>query len=425
MVYGYSDKKCGLLGEHLTHSFSPVIHNIIGDYSYDIFEVAPENLESFVKTNALNALNVTIPYKKSVIPFLDELSPQARSIGAVNLIVKKDGKLIGHNTDYFGFEYMVDSAKVDLKGKKAVVLGMGGAAATICTVLKDKGIGEIISVDKEDNNEEFLSKHADATVIVNATPVGMYPNNGVNPTNLDIFPNCEAVLDIVYNPMRTALILQAESKGITAVGGLSMLVSQAVRGFEIFSETTAEEGLIEDIIAKIAKDTQNIVLIGMPSCGKSTVGKLLASSLDRDFFDSDTEFEKMHGITPANAINTLGEDSFRKMETDTLKTLGKMSGAVIATGGGAVTREENYPLLHQNGIIVYVKRDLNLLSTDGRPLSKAGKLEELFAKRKALYENFADASIINDGTPENTANTVRSEIDAINVSCIVKGKEKI
>ncbi len=425
MVYGYSDKKCGLLGEHLSHSFSPVIHNMIGDYSYKIFEVAPTELEAFVKNNDLDALNVTIPYKKSVIPFLDGISNEARSIGAVNLIVKKDGKLFGHNTDYFGFSYMVDSAKVDLKGKKAVVLGKGGAAVTICAVLKDKGIGEIISVDKEDNNKEFLSKHSDATVIINATPVGMYPNNGISPTDLDIFPSCEAVLDIVYNPIRTALILQAEKKGITAICGLSMLVSQAVRGFEIFSETKAEDGIIENIIAKIARDTQNIILIGMPSCGKSTVGKLLSKPLCREFFDADAEFEKMHGITPENAINTLGEKVFRKMETETLKALGKLSGAVIATGGGAVTRKENYPLLHQNGITVYVKRDLNLLSTDGRPLSKAGKLADLFEKRKTLYESFADISVENDTTPESTAEKIQKEIDVMKISCIIEGKEKL
>ncbi len=425
MQYGYKNKKCGLLGEHLSHSFSPVIHNMIADYSYKIFEVAPDNLESFVLNNELDALNVTIPYKKSVIPYLDEISSEASSIGAVNLIVKKNGKLCGHNTDYFGFEYMVNASKVALKGKKAIVLGKGGAAVTICTVLRDKGIGEIISVDKEDNTKEFLSRHADANVVINATPVGMYPRNGASPVDLDLFPACEAVLDIVYNPMRTALMLQAERKGITAVGGLSMLVAQAVRGFEIFTQSRSEDGIIENIIAKIAKDTQNIILIGMPSCGKSTIGKLVANALGREFFDADTEFERMHSITPESAINELGEDAFRKKEIETLASLGKMSGAVIATGGGTVTREENYPSLHQNGIIVYIKRDLSLLSTDGRPLSKAGKLEELFQKRKALYEAFADVTVENSGTPDDAATVIQKEIETMKVSCLIEGEKKI
>ncbi len=217
MLVGYSDKKCGLLGEHLTHSFSPVIHNLIADYSYELFEVSPENLESFVKSNSFDFINVTIPYKKAVIPYLDEISDEAKSIGAVNLIINKNGKLCGYNTDYFGFEYMMDSANIDVSGKKTIVFGMGGAAVTICTVLQNKGVKEIVSVNSQNNNQEFLSQHTDAEVIINATPVGMYPNNGTSPTDLGLFPSCEAVLDIVYNPMRTELILEAERRNITAV----------------------------------------------------------------------------------------------------------------------------------------------------------------------------------------------------------------
>ena len=424
MFLGYSNKKCGLLGEHLTHSFSPVIHNMIADYSYDLFEVSPDALESFITRNDFDAINVTIPYKKAVIPYLDEISEEATSIGAINLIIKKGEKLCGYNTDYFGFEYMVDSANIDLSEKKAIVLGMGGAAVTICTVLRNKNIGEIISVNRQNNTKEFLSQHSDANIIINATPVGMYPNNGVSPVDLDIFPNCEAVLDIVYNPMRTALILEAERKGIPAVSGLSMLVAQAVCAFEIFSGKKCVAQIIEDIIAKIAKNTQNIILIGMPACGKSTVGKILAQSLNRNFFDADEEFEKTYTMTPADAINTYGEERFREMEEVVLATLGKKSGAIIATGGGAVTRAKNYPSLHQNGIIVYIKRDISQLSTEGRPLSKAGSLKVLFEKRKPLYENFADLEVNSQSTPEKTAKEIENQINDINISCLSDTKEK-
>ena len=416
MFFGYSNKKCGLLGEHLTHSFSPIIHNMIADYSYDLFEVSPDSLESFIKHKAFDAINVTIPYKKAVIPYLDEISAEATSIGAINLIINKDGKLCGYNTDYFGFKYMLESANIDATGKKAIVLGMGGAAVTICTVLKDKGIGEIISVNRKNNTKEFLAQHSNANIIINATPVGMYPNNGTSPVDLDLFPDCEAVLDIVYNPMRTALILEAERKGIPAVSGLSMLVAQAVCAFEIFSGKKCVAQIIEDIIAKIAKNTQNIVLIGMPSCGKSTVGKILAQSLERDFFDADEEFEKAYNITPADAINTYGEERFREMEQMILSNLGKMSGTIIATGGGAVTRAENYPSLHQNGIIVYIKRDVSTLSTEGRPLSKATSLEVLFEKRKPLYESFADIEVNSQKTPEETAKEIEKQLNNITIS---------
>ena len=424
MLLGYSNKKCGLLGEHLSHSFSPVIHNMIADYSYELFEVSPCELETFIRTNNLDAYNVTIPYKKAVIPFLDEISQEAKAIGAINLIIKKENKLCGYNTDYFGFEYMMNSAKINIKGKKAIVLGVGGAAATICTVLKNNEIGEIISVNRKNNTKEFLFQHADANIVINATPVGMYPNNRISPVALDLFPRCEAVLDIVYNPMRTELILQAEKKGIVAVSGLSMLVAQAVYAFEIFSNKKCDSNIIEDIITKIAKKTQNIILIGMPSCGKSTVGKILAKDLNRDFFDADEEFEKTYKTTPANAITTYGEERFREMEHQILETLGKISSSVIATGGGAVTREENYPSLHQNGIIFYIKRDLSQLSTDGRPLSKANSLESLFAKRKALYERFADIEIDSQDTPEETAKLIEKEFENANISCLIDTKEK-
>lgn len=418
MRFGFSDKKCGLLGEKLGHSFSPQIHAMLADYSYRLFEVAPDRLAEFMANDSLDAFNVTIPYKKAVIPCLDELSHEAREIGAVNLVVRKNGKLFGYNTDYFGFEYMLDSAKVSVLDKKAILFGNGGAAAPIKAVLADKGVRDLIIVDRNDNTSEFLLAHSDAQIIINATPVGMYPNNRKSVTDLSLFPNCEAVLDIVYNPVRTELLLSAEERGITAVGGLSMLVAQAVRGFELFTNESAEEGITERILNKLLQDMQNVILIGMPSCGKSTVGKLLADALGKSFYDADEEFFKMHGITPENAINTLGEAEFREMEAKTLASLGKLSSSVIATGGGAVTRKENYPSLHQNGIIIYIKRDLSRLSTDGRPLSKAASLQSLFEARGPLYEAFSDITVENDSTCELCAKGIIDALDAFRYSCV-------
>lgn len=412
MKLGFSDKKCGILGEHLSHSFSPFIHSYLCDYSYDIYEVAPDDLESFMKNNDLDAWNVTIPYKKAVIPFLDYISPEAKVIGAVNLIIKKNGKLYGYNTDYFGFEYMLESSGVDIKGKKVVLFGTGGASVALRAVLEDKKAGSIVSIGIEDNTKEYVSLHSDASVIVNATPVGMYPNNRKAVTDISLFDSLEAVLDIVYNPMHTEIMLNAEEKGITAIGGLSMLVAQAVKGAEIFTGEKFDKDTTEKIISKIALSTQNIILIGMPSSGKSSVGDLLASKLERPFFDADEEFEKMHGITPATAITSLGEDKFRLMEQEVIASLGKMSGAVIATGGGAVTRKENYPSLHQNGIIIFIERDIDKLSTEGRPLSKAGALQELYERRKDAYFRFADIVTDNNDSLEITVDKIISELNS-------------
>lgn len=422
MKIGHSHKNCGLLGEKLGHSFSPQIHALLADYSYRLYEVEPSRLSEFISDSSLDAFNVTIPYKKAVIPYLDEISQEAKEIGAVNVVVRKNGRLFGYNTDYFGFEYMLRSANINIAQKKALLFGNGGAAAPIRAVLRDNHVGELVIVDKEQNNPSFLSAHSDAQIIINATPVGMYPNNRKSVTDLSLFPSCEAVLDIVYNPARTELLLMAEERKITAVSGLSMLVAQAARGFELFTGDSVEEGAIEKIIDKLLFDTQNIILIGMPSCGKSTLGKLLANSLGRNFFDADEEFTKMHKITPATAINTLGEEKFRAMEQETLSILGKLSSCVIATGGGAVTRSENYPALHQNGILVYIKRNTDKLSTEGRPLSKAGSLQALFEARKPLYEKFADIAIENNGSVEEALNELRNALAELPYSCVYNSK---
>lgn len=412
MKRGYSQRRFGLIGEHLGHSFSKPIHNRLGDYSFAMREVEKHLLGDFMQSNELEAFCVTIPYKKDVIPYLNSISPEAQKFGAVNVVVRgKDDKLYGYNTDYFGFEYMMNSAGIDPQGKSAIVLGRGGASMTVCAVLRDRGASRVTVLGSADNTPENISKLSDAEIVVNATPVGMYPNNGISPIDLSQLPSCEAVLDLIYNPARTALLLQAEQRGIKRADGLSMLVAQAARAFELFTGDPYEEGCIEKIISEIRRNAENVILVGMPGSGKSTVGDLLANALNRPFFDADSVFAERYGITPANAINTLGEEKFRNMEHDVLCELGKANGTVISTGGGAVTRANNYDPLHQNGIIVFIERPLDKLSTEGRPLSLSKPVQQLYSERIDCYLRFADVRIDNDNTPEATVEKILSAIE--------------
>ena len=394
--------KCGLLGRKLGHSFSPQIHKHLGDYSYEIFEREPEDLEAFLKHGEWEGLNVTIPYKKDVIPFLDELSPIAAKLGAVNCIVRRDGRLLGHNTDYFGFQEMVRVSGVDVNGKKVLVLGTGGASMPVVACLEDLG-AQVISVSRSgENNYENIGRHSNANLIVNATPVGMYPGTGVSPVDLSLFPRLEGVLDIIYNPARTQLMLDAESRGLVTVNGLLMLVAQAKEASQWFQQKILDDSLITAVHTALRRQTENIVLIGMPGCGKSTVGRALAERLGKTFVDADEELVKMAGKSIQEIFAEDGEEVFRDWETKVLADQGKRSGLILATGGGCVTRERNYPLLHQNGTICWLKRDLGKLPTDGRPLSQANKLTAMYEIRRPLYEAFADCTISNDGTLEDT-----------------------
>ena len=412
MKTGYTHLRCGLIGAHLGHSFSGEIHAHLADYSYELVELEEPAVGEFVQRGGLDAFNVTIPYKKTVIPFLDSLSPEAERIGSVNTVVRRaNGLLCGYNTDYFGFDAMLCASGIEVREKKVLVLGSGGASLTVQAVLADRGAREIVVVGRTlENNYQNLSRHADADVIVNTTPVGLFPNNGASPVTLSDFPVCRGVLDLIYNPAKTALLLQAEQRGIPHLNGLYMLVAQAAKAFEYFTGDVAETGAIERITRNIEQQTQNVVLIGMPSCGKSTVGRRLASLMQRPFVDADDAFSSMHGLTPAEAITTLGEERFRQMEHDVLAELGKRSGIVRACGGGAVTREYNYPVLHQNGIIVYLKRDLQKLSTVGRPLSQSHSIEALYAARKDAYERFADLCVQSTEIPEQTAQEILSAV---------------
>ncbi len=404
--------QCGLLGRKLGHSYSPQIHSRLGGYSYRLFEKEPEELEDFLKHGDFTGINVTIPYKKDVIPYLDELTPTAKKMGAVNTIVRRpDGTLLGHNTDHFGFRSLVARSGLDVAGKKALVLGSGGASNTAVAVLEDLGAEVIVISRSGENNYENLHLHGQAALIVNATPVGMYPHVGVSPIDLTRFPKLEGVLDVVYNPARTQLLLDAEKLGIPAENGLWMLVAQAKEAAEYFTNAPISDSAIESIYRTLAVQMQNLVLIGMPGCGKSTMGRQLAERLGRNFVDADAEIVRLAGKSIPEIFAQDGEHVFRDWETKALAELGKQSGLVIATGGGCVTRERNYPLLHQNGRIFWLKRDLGVLPTEGRPLSQTHKLTEMYAVRKPMYEAFADYVIDNDGTPGETLAAILAKLE--------------
>ena len=400
--------KCGLLGEKLGHSYSPQIHAELADYDYRLYEKAPDEVEDFVRHGDWHGLNVTIPYKKPVIPFCDELSETAATIGSVNTLKRRsDGTIFGDNTDAFGFETLLTQTIPDsIKGQKALVLGTGGASVTVCAVLRRHG-AEVVTISRSgENNYENLDRHADARLLVNTTPVGMYPKNGVSPVDLALFPKLACVLDVVYNPARTALLLQAEKLSIPHAGGLTMLVAQAKRSSEIFLGNTLPDGEIARITKKLASSMQNIILVGMPGCGKSTVGALLAKRLGRPLLEADAELVKTAGMSIPAIFENESEPGFRRRETATLSELGKKSGAVISTGGGCVTRADNYPLLHQNGTIIWLRRDLKKLAREGRPLSLGADLSAMYAVREPLYASFADFTVDNTGTPEETVDAI-------------------
>ena len=402
----------GLLGRKLGHSFSPQIHAELGGYEYALFEREPEAVEEFLKNGGFTGINVTIPYKQTVMPFCAELSPAAEKIGCVNTIVRRpDGSLYGHNTDYDGFMYMVKTSGVSVAGKKALVLGDGGAAKTVRTVLADLNVGQTVTISRRgENNYTNLDRHADAALIVNATPVGMYPEVDAAAVDLTLFPKCEAVLDLIYNPARTKILLQAESLGMAAVNGLGMLVEQARCASQCFMGKAIPESETVRVTAKIAASTMNVALIGMPGCGKSTVGAELAARLGRRLVDMDGEIEKKAGRTIPEIFAQDGEEEFRRLETEVLEELSKESGLVIATGGGVVTRPRNLPLLRRNSRIVLLERPVEELPSDGRPLSQKYTPSQLAIERAPLYNSWKEVAVgVTD--PEDTARRVIKELE--------------
>lgn len=400
-------KPYGLLGEKLGHSFSPLIHSRFGSYEYRLFPTPKEELAAFLKSGRFGNLNVTMPYKKAVIPYCKELSPLAKRIGSVNTIKVKDGELYGYNTDYYGFRYMLEEGKISVVGEKCAVIGNGGVASTVCAVLEDLGASHITVVPRTLNTPGFIETISDHTVVVNTSPVGMFPGNGKSPVDLRQFKNLKGVADLIYNPLKTAFMQQAEELGVPCAGGLPMLVAQAKRAAEIFEDQVIDDGAIRPVIKEIRGICETICLIGMPGSGKSTLGRLLAEALGKTFIDTDVRIEELAGKTIPEIFAEDGEDAFRALETKVLAEVTATGGAVVATGGGVVKRPENHSLLKQNGRVILVERSLEELATGGRPLSSSGEaLEKLYKERQPLYIALADVTVENCKSPAETVSEI-------------------
>lgn len=400
----------GLIGEKLGHSYSKDIHNWIGNYEYEIKEIAKENLNSFMTEKNFKAINVTIPYKQDVIPFLDSIDEHAKKIGAVNTIVNKNGKLFGYNTDFIGLRTLIVNAGANLEGKKVLILGTGGTSKTATEVAASLNAGQVLIVSRREGEncityDDAVKNHNDAQIIINTTPCGMFPKANDMPIDLQPFEKLEAVFDAIYNPLRSNLVLAAEKKGLIAKGGLFMLVQQAIAAAEFFFECKIENTKSQEIFNRMIKQKQNIVLSGMPGCGKSSVGKKIAKKLGRNFFDTDDLIKEKAGCEIAQLIETKGEKYFRDLESLVIEEVSSITNAVISTGGGAILREENVVSLKRNGLIYFIDRDIkNIKATDDRPLSNSReKLEKLYEQRLPIYKASCDFMIKSD---ENIFHTI-------------------
>ncbi len=390
------NKLYGLLGRVLDHSYSPEIHRMLGNPDYRLLPMNEEELDRFLRAKEFAGVNVTIPYKETVIRYCSTLTSRAKRIGSVNTItLDKDGNLIGDNTDYEGFSYMLSRSYMNVSGKKCLVLGSGGASKTVCAVLADRGASEVVVISRGgENNYTNLARHADASFIVNTTPVGMYPNNGQSPVDLSLFPSLLGVVDLIYNPSRTALMLQAEKRGIRTAGGLCMLVAQGKAAHERFFRETVHRSAVDRITRKLQRRMRNLVLVGMPGCGKTTVAHRLAQMTGRPFVDTDKLVEKMAGKKPADLIREDGVEVLRTWETKALKSVAYGSGQIIATGGGIVTVPENLPILRENSTVVFLNRPNERLSSYNRPLSSTPEaIQKLSEERLPLYRAVCDYEI--------------------------------
>lgn len=397
----------GLIGRTLKHSMSVPIHRALGNGLYRLYELEPDEIGAFVRDERLGGINVTIPYKRDVLKFCDVISPEAAVIGSANTVVRRGGELYAYNTDFFGFSYMLDRAGIDVSKKKVLILGSGGTSLTAKAVCAARNAAETITVSRSGkDNYENLTKHRDASIIINTTPVGMYPAAGVSPLDIGVFPQLEGVVDVIYNPLTTKLLYDAETAGIKHTGGLPMLVAQGVAADGIFFDREAGYDRVEPILASLYEDMRNTVLIGMPGCGKSTVGKLIAQKTGKRSVDTDDEICAETGRDPAEILKTDGEAVFRAIEADAVKISGAATGAVIACGGEVVTREENYYPLHSNGVICFIDAPPEELITDGRPLSLSRGVNELYRERLPAYRRFADVTVKRRQTPRETAEAI-------------------
>ena len=405
-------KKYGCIGKKLTHSFSKEIHARLADYEYELIELTEEEIAPFFEKKAFAAINVTIPYKQTVIPYLHWVSPIAGRIGAVNTIVNKEGQLYGYNTDYYGMKALIERLGIDVSGKKVLVLGTGGTSKTARVVAKDLGASKVLTVSRRKTGEyityeEAILNHADAEVIINTTPSGMYPDCGSKPIDITPFTQLEGVVDAVYNPLRTNLVLDAKERGIKAECGLYMLVMQAVVAVEKFLDTSIPKEQADRVFADIFAAKENIVLTGMPGSGKSTVGNLLHVD-GFEVIDTDAEVEKRCGCSIRELIQEKGETYFRDLETEVIRDVSSQSCRIISTGGGSILREENVRLLSQNGKLFFLDADLNRLqATASRPLSDTlEKLQKLYAERIDIYRSTAHVTVPDLGTAEKEASYI-------------------
>ena len=406
--------KYGLIGEKLGHSFSKEIHNKLFDYDYELKEITPEDLEKFITNKDFSAINVTIPYKEKVMPYLDFVSDTAKKIGAVNTVVNKNGKLYGYNTDFLGLKSLILKNGIDLSGRKVLILGSGGTSKTAYAVAQNLNAREIYKVSRKKTDGYItyteLKNHTDTEIIINTTPCGMYPNIESSPLDLSDFTNLQGVVEVIYNPLQTKLVNSAKQKGIKAVGGLYMLVAQAVYAAEKFTEKEVPQSKIDEIFQIIFKSKQNIVLVGMAGCGKTTVGKKLAEELNLEFIDTDEEIVKKYGVI-TDIFKIKGEKVFRDYESEVVREVSALQGYIIATGGGAVLKRENTDLLKLNGKVYFLDRPLDkLVATDDRPLSSnRSDLEKRFYERYDTYLNCCDVRIVSDGKVEDTLQSIRKD----------------
>ena len=403
----------GCIGEHLPHSFSREIHGEIGSYTYELKELTPEELPGFMTSRGFMGINVTIPYKQAVIPFLDEIDETARAIGAVNTVVNRDGKLYGYNTDLYGLTRLIRRIGLDLSGKKVLVLGTGGTSRTASYAAEKLGARVVYRVSRTSREgslsyEDVLRDHTDAQIILNTTPCGMFPRPAEQPLSLESFTRLEGVADAIYNPLRSHLVLDARSRGIPAEGGLYMLVAQAVRASELFLNMSYPDDLTDQIYDRILRRKENLVLIGMPGSGKSAVGKILTKTTGKPLADTDQLIVEKAGKSIPEIFREDGEPAFRDLESEIIRELSLQGGQVISTGGGAVLRPENVTLLRQNGRLFWLDRAPDsLVPTDDRPLADtAAKMKQLYQEREPVYRASADMIIPVFGTPEDTASLI-------------------